>query len=174
MSNRILSHLTRHQEQWGVVVLTNFAGQLELPAMGVALGVSDIIRGSKPESNSRLWSIIYLGVLILLMLLIALTVRSMVLLPKRWAKKIQQNPPRGFLPVFGRFVLPVGLELLVPFLIFIYIPIGAGFSLWSLLALFHPDLIYSLWVLAVVMLFKGLWRSYLAFAFFRPKKGQII
>lgn len=162
------------EEQWGVIVLTNFAGQLELPAMGVALGVSDIIKGSEPESNSRLWNIIYLGVLIILLVLIALTVRSLVMLPKKWAKKIQQNPPRGFFPVFGRFVLPIGLELLVPFLVFLYIPIGAGFSVWSLFALFHPDLIYSLWVLAVLMLFKGLWRSYLAFPIFRFKYGHII
>ncbi len=151
------------EEQWGVIVLANFASQLELPAMGIAMGIADIIQGSTPETGSLTWKMIYLGLLVLLIILVALTVRSIILLPKKWVVRIRENRPRGFFPVFGRIVLPAGLELLVPFLIFIFIPAGAGFSVWSLFMLFHPDLVYSLLLLAALMLIKALWRLYLAF-----------
>lgn len=151
------------EDQWGVIVLTNFAGQLELPAMGIAMGVGDIMQGSSPETDSRTRKMVYLGLLMLLIILIAFTVRSIILLPKKWAVKIKENRPRGFFPVFGRIVLPAGLELLVPYLIFIFIPAGAGFSVWSLFTLFHPDLVYSLLLLSALMLVKALWRIYLLF-----------
>ena len=150
-------------EQWGVIVLTNFAGQLELPAMGIAMGVADIIQGSSPETDSRTWKIAYLGLLMLMIILVAFTVRSIILLPKKWAVKIKENRPRGFFPVFGRIVLPAGLELLVPYMVFIFIPAGAGFFVWSLFTLFHPDLVYSILLLAALLLIKALWRIYLLF-----------
>lgn len=149
------------EDQWGIVVLTNFAGQLELPAMGIALGVADILQGNSPETDSRTRKMVYLGLLMLLIILIAFTIRSIILLPKKWAVKIKENRPRGFFPVFGRIVLPAGLELLVPYLIFIFIPASAGFSIWNLFMLFHPDLVYSLLLLAALMLAKALWRIYL-------------
>jgi len=151
------------KDQWGVVVLTNFAGQLELPAMGIALGVADIMQGISPETDSRTRKMVYLGLLTLMIILIAFTIRSIILLPKKWAVNIKENRPRGFFPVFGRIVLPAGLELLVAYLIFIFIPAGAGFSVWSLFTLFHPDLVYSLLLLAALLLIKALWRIYLLF-----------
>ncbi len=151
------------KDQWGVVVLTNFAGQLELPAMGIALGVADIMQGISPETDSRTRKMVYLGLLTLMIILIAFTIRSIILLPKKWAVNIKENRPRGFFPVIGRIVLPAGLELLVAYLIFIFIPAGAGFSVWSLFTLFHPDLVYSLLLLAALLLIKALWRIYLLF-----------
>ena len=151
------------EDQWGVIVLTNFAGQLELPAMDIAIGVADIMQGNSPGTDSRTWKMVYLGLLMLMIILIAFTVRSIFLLPKKWAVKIKENRPRGFFPVFGRIVLPTGLELLIPYLIFIFIPAGAGFSIWSLFTLFHPDLVYSLLLLAALLLIKALWRIYLLF-----------
>jgi len=151
------------EEQWGVVVLTNTSGQLELPAHPIALGVTEFLRDGEPGEISRFPVVIYIAVLALVLAMLVLAVRSMILLPRRWAVKLKKNRPRGFFSVLGRVVLPIVIELFVPFFIFIYLPTVAGFPLWQLMALFHPDLVYGLLGLAVLMLIKALWRGCLAY-----------
>jgi len=151
------------EKQWGVIVLTNMSSQLEMPAMNIALGVADILQDKTPGSNARTWSMVYLGGLFLFLILIIMNLRSLILLPSRWLIRIKDNYPRGFIPILGRLVLPVGLELIFPYLVFIMIPSGAGFPVWNLFALFHPDLVYMLLLLAALLLIKALLRIYLLF-----------
>jgi len=150
------------EEQWGVVVLTNTSGQIEIPAGAITMGVADFLMGNELQNNSRLPFVIYLVLVFVIMALLALAIRSIIILPRKWGQKLKATRPRGFFSLIWRVALPVLLELLVPFMILFYIPAGAGFPVWQLLALFHPDLVYGLLLLAVVMLFKALWRSYLA------------
>ncbi len=159
-------------EDWGVVVLTNTSGMLELPAHPMALGITDIIRGREPVDTSRrpLWT--YLLLMLFVLAALVLVVRSLIILPRRWGTKLRANPPRGFFSFAGRIVLPVALELLAPVVIFILIPAGAGFPVWELLALFHPDLVYGILILAALLLVKALWRSFLAVKHLGPSQTQ--
>ena len=131
--------------------------------MNIALGVADILQDETPGSNARTWSMVYLGGLFLLLILVIMNIRALILLPTRWVNRIKDSYPRGFFPILGRLVLPVGIELIVPYLVFIMVPSGAGFPVWNLFALFHPDLVYSLLLLAALMLIKALLRIYLLF-----------
>ena len=148
-------------EQWGVVVLTNASGMIELPAGPISLGIAEFLRGNEPGGNSRLPVLIYLVVLFFIPVMIVLAAISAVRLPARWGRKIKETRPSGFFAVAGRVVFPVLMELSVPFLVFILIPGGAGFPVWNLLALFHPDLVYGLFILAALLLVKALLRIYL-------------
>lgn len=169
MSHHLLMHLGEGSYKQSMLLSEIGAAELHTPGQVAdgkseyAMGVADIIQGISPETDSRTWKMVYLCLLILMIILIAFTVRPIILLPKKWIAKIRKNRPRGFFPVFGRIVLPTGLELLIPYLIFIFIPAVAGFSIWSLFTLFHPDLVYSILLLSALMLIKALWRIYLFF-----------
>jgi len=150
------------EEQWGVVILTNTSGQIELPASAITMGLAELLRGNELDSISRFPFIAYLVLFLTILGFLALAIRSTILLPQRWGKMLQTNRPRGLKNLFRRVILPVALELLVPFVILVYIPAGAGFPVWRLLALFHPDLVYGLLLLAYIMLAKALWRAFIA------------
>ncbi len=159
------------EEQWGVVLLTNTSGQIELPAHPMALDIANLLRGEQTTGISRIPMFLYTGLLLVMLAMLFLAVRSILLLPRRWAVKIREEKPKGFLKILTRIILPVGLELLVPFLVFIYIPAGAGFPVWQLYMLFHPELVYGLFALSVLLLGKALWRGYLAFKLFYAAKA---
>ena len=150
------------EEKWGVVVLTNTSGQIELTAGAITMGIADFLMGNEPESITRSPFIAYLILLLIILGLLVLAVRSFIIMPQRWKKTLKTNPPRGFKNLARRVILPVVVELLAPFLILVYIPAGAGFPVWRLLALFHPDLVYGLLLLAYIMLAKALWRAFIA------------
>jgi CubicO group peptidase (beta-lactamase class C family) len=150
-------------EQWGVIVLTNVGTMVELPAMPLAIGVADLIRNRTPDTGSKTARNYYLAGLALIIGLLVLTVRSIVLLPKKWVVKIETNRPQGLLPVLLRFALPVILEAALPLLVFLIIPRGAGFPVWRLLGLYHPDLIWGLLILSGLLLVKAFWRLFIIF-----------
>ncbi len=150
------------EEQWGVVVFTNTSGQIEIPAGAITMGVAEFLMGNEPEGSSRVPFFIYLALLIIIMVLLVLVIRSILILPRKWGKKIRTHRPRGIPSLTRKVILPLLLELLVPFLLLYYIPAGAGFSVWQLLALFHPDLVYGIILLSLLMLVKALWRGFLA------------
>lgn len=149
------------EEQWGVIILTNVNSLIEQPAMNIALGVARFLQGQTPENSSRVPGILYLAAIILLVSLLLLTVRSIILLPKCWEKRTNDNRPQGFFGYSRAVLLPVLLELFLPFMVFLFLPAGAGFPLWNLLALFHPDLVYGLLILSVALVIKAAYRVYL-------------
>ncbi len=149
------------EEQWGVVTLTNTSGQIELPAHSIALDVANLVRGEQTTGISRSSMTLYYALLAIILAAIILTVRSLVLLPQRWAVRLRENKPKRLANFIYRVGLPVAAELLIPFLVFIYIPMGAGFPVWRLYLLFHPDMVYGLFILSALLLFKALWRCYL-------------
>ena len=149
------------EEQWGVIILTNVNSLIEQPSMDIALGVSSFLKGQIPENSSRAPGLIYLAAVILLVSLLLLTIRSIILLPKRWDKRTNDNRPQGFFGYSRAVFLPVLLELFLPFMVFLFLPAGAGFPLWKLLALFHPDLVYGLLILSVLLVIKAAYRVYL-------------
>ncbi len=148
------------EDQWGVIILTNVNSMIELPAMNIALGVASFLQGHTPENSSRAPGFIYLAAVILILLFIFLTIRSIIILPKRWAKRINNKRPQGFFGYGRAVILPVLAELFLPFMVFIFLPAGAGFPLWRLLALFHPDLVYGLLIISVLLFLKALLRIY--------------
>jgi len=150
------------EEQWGVVVLTNTSGQLEIPAGAITMGVAEFLMGNEPEGSSGVTLFIYLALLLIIMVLLVLVIRSILILPHKWGEKIRTHRPRGISSLVRRVILPILLELLVPFLLLYYIPAGAGFSVWKLLALFHPDLVYGIILLSLLMVAKALRRGFLA------------
>lgn len=151
------------EEQWGVIVLTNVGTMVELPAMPLAIGVADLIRGRTPDTGSKTARNTYLAGLAVMVGLLFLAVRSIILLPKKWAVKIKTNRPQGLLPLVWRFALPVILEAALPLIVFLIIPGGAGFPVWRLLGLFHPDLIWGLLILSGLLLVKVIWRLVIIF-----------
>ena len=159
------------EEGWGVVVLTNAGGLIELPAMDITLGVAEFVRGNTPEPGSRAPLFIYASLLILILALLLMAGRSIVLLPQKWPAKLETLKVKSFWARLTGVVLPVGLELLIPFFVFIFFPGGAGFPVWSLFALFHPDLVYGLFAFSILMLVKAVWRIYLAFRILRAAKS---
>ncbi|MFO7952284.1 MAG: serine hydrolase domain-containing protein [Bacillota bacterium] len=158
-------------EKWGVVVLTNTSGQIELPANSIALDVANLLRGEETEGISRIPVVLQFALILVLLVMLILAVRSLILLPRRWAVKLKEDKPKGLLNISTRVVLPVALELLVPFLVFYYIPAGAGFPVWQLYMLFHPGMVYGLFMISILLLGKALWRSYLAVKLFSTAKG---
>lgn len=140
--------------QWGVIVLTNVGTMIELPAMPLALAVADLIRGAEPDSGSNISRNFYLAALFVLFALIILVIRSLVLLPKRWAVKVRNKRPQGLLAVSLQVIVPVVLEGIVPLFAFIIIPGGAGFPIWRLLSLYHPDLVWGVMIISGLMLIK--------------------
>ncbi len=151
------------EEQWGVVVLTNVGTMIELPAMPLATGVADMIRGSNPDTGSQTSRSYYLIGLAIMFALLILAIRSIILLPRKWKERIKENPPQGFLPVVIRLVLPLVLEVAVPLAVFLIIPAGAGFPVWRLLGLYHPDLVWGLLILSGLLLVKVFLRLALYF-----------
>jgi len=147
------------EERWGVIVLTNIGTMLELPAMPLALAVADLIRGETPDTGSKVSRAFYLGIQALMLVLLILTVRSLILLPGRWAQRIKTEFPRGLLSLLLHLVMPVLLEVMLPLIIFIIIPAGAGFPVWRLLGLYHPDLVWGLLILSALLLVKAAWRA---------------
>lgn len=146
------------EEQWGVVVLTNVGTMIELPAMPLAKGVADLIRGNNPNTGSQTSRNYYLLGLAITFTLLVLVTRSIILLPRKWAGKIKENPPQGLLPLLIRLVLPLVLEVAVPLTVFLIIPAGAGFPVWRLLGLYHPDLVWGLLILSGLLLVKAFLR----------------
>jgi hypothetical protein len=84
-----------------------------------------------------------------------------VLLP-RWRRQLRERRPRGALGWAWRVVLPSLLELAVPFVVFVFLPVGAGFPLWGVMAAMQPDFTYWILAMAVVLLVKGMIRPFLA------------
>ncbi len=150
------------EDQWAVVVLTNTSGQIEIPAGSITMGVAEFLMGREPVNSSRVPFFIYLTLLILILMLISLVIRSIIILPRKWGNNIKAKRPRGIPSLLRKVILPLLLELFVPFIILYYIPAGAGFSVWQLLALFHPDLVYGIILLSLLMLAKALWRAFIA------------
>ena len=149
------------EEQWGVVILSNMTSLIEMPTMNITLGVTEILSGSVPEASSRLPSIAYLVGLAVIIGLLVLTIRSIFIFPQRLPERIKESRTQGFLRRFSRIFFISLLELSVSVFVFIIIPAGAGFPVWQLLALFHPDLVYGLLILSILLLIKALWRIYL-------------
>lgn len=158
------------ENQWGVVVLTNTSAQLELPAFPLVLGVMELIRTGEAQPLPRTWVVIYFALLILIITLLILNIRSLIQLPKRWPEKLDEKQPRGAFSILKVVAFPVIANLIFPLLVFIVIPAGAGFPVWSLFALFHPDLVYGLLILAALTLIKAFWRAYLVAKYVAAKQ----
>ncbi len=151
------------EEEWGVIVLTNVGTLIELPAMPLAIGVGDLIRGETPDTGAKASRNFYLIGLAVIAGLLILTIRSVILLPRKWAVKIKTNRPQGFLPIVLRLVLPIILEAALPLAVFLIVPSGAGFPVWRLLGLYHPDLVWGLLILSGLLLVKVFWRLVIIF-----------
>lgn len=136
------------QEQWAVVVLTNLGSMIELSAGRIALSIADFLRGANLEPSTRLNSSIYLMALLILALLLFLILRSIIVLLQRKTLK------KGWVLYLAFFI-----ELMASLFIFILFPRGAGFPVWRLLSLYHPDLVYAFLIIGALLLFKALIRG---------------
>lgn len=155
-------------KQWGIVVLTNVANMLA-PLSGsvrIAEGVTKLLLGRQPSGAGLSFGTLYLIVDFVVLLLTLLLIRSIVLLP-RWRRQLIERYPRRLLGFLWHIVLPTLVDLAWPLIFLIILPMGSGFPLWPVMALFQPDLTYWLMVMALVTLAKGIIRPVLAFSVFR-------
>ena len=160
------SAVLRRDEPWGVVVLSNASGMFAAPAATIASGVTALLAGGEPDAPPPLgfgaFHAVVTGVVLLLSALLA---RSVVLLP-RWRRRLAERPPAG-LGWFSRVVLPIAVDLSWPLVVFVVMPLGAGFPLWPVMLRFQPDLIGWLLVAAAVTFVKGALRPALAWTALR-------
>jgi hypothetical protein len=160
------SVVLRRDEPWGVVVLSNASGMFAAPAATIAAGVTALLAGGEPDAPPPLGFAAFHAVVTgVVLLLSALLVRSVVLLP-RWRRRLAERPPVG-LGWFFRVVLPIVVDLSWPLLVFVVMPVGAGFELWPVMLRFQPDLVGWLLVAAAVTFVKGALRPALAWTALR-------
>jgi CubicO group peptidase (beta-lactamase class C family) len=162
--NFFASMIIEPQGRWGIVVLTN-ASNLYAPKMAsrIAANVLSLLLGRQPtEAGPSFWRF-YLIVDAVVLLLTAVLAWSVVKLP-RWRKRLTERRPRGLLRWLWRVVLPIAGDFVLPFILLVFIPSGAGFPFWSAMTLWQPDLAYWALAIAVVMLAKGVVRAGLAFS----------
>jgi hypothetical protein len=145
---------------WGVVLLANAQGMFVTPTGRIAQGVLDMLRGQTPAGAMGLTTLYLIADAVILIVTI-FVVRSLVLLP-RWRRQLRERRPSGVLGWTWRVVLPSLLELVVPFIVFVFLPAGAGFPLWGVMAAMQPDFTYWVLAMAVVLLIKGIARPLLA------------
>lgn len=147
---------------WGIVVLTNAINMLGASTSSrIAPAVMNLLLGRQPPDAGLSFGTLYLVVDIVILVLTAFLIRSVVSLP-RWRKRLVERRPRGLLGLLWRVILPIAGDFVGPFILLIFLPTGAGFPLWSVMALIQPDLTYWLLAVALVMLVKGIIRSGLA------------
>jgi amino acid transporter len=132
-------------------------------ASRIAANVLSLLLGRQPtEAGPSFWRF-YLIVDAVVLLLTAVLAWSVVKLP-RWRKRLTERRPRGLLRWLWRVVLPIAGDFVLPFILLVFIPSGAGFPFWSAMTLWQPDLAYWALAIAVVMLAKGVVRAGLAFS----------
>lgn len=147
-------------EGWGVVLLTNAQGMFVTPTGHIARGALDMLRGRVPAGGTGVMPM-YLIADAAMLLITVLVVRSLALLP-RWRRQLRERRPKGVRGWAWRVALPAVLELGVPFVVFVFLPLGAGFPMWAVMAAMQPDFTYWILAMAAIFLVKGLARPVLA------------
>ncbi|MFH1929127.1 MAG: serine hydrolase domain-containing protein [Chloroflexota bacterium] len=150
------------EARWGIVVLMNANNMLAASTLSrIAPTVMNLLLGRQPPGARLSFGTLYLIVDVVILLLTAFMFRSIVLLP-RWRKRLAERRPLGLPGLLWRVILPIAGDFVLPFILLIFLPAGAGFPLWSVMILLQPDLTYWLLAVALVMLAKGIIRSGLA------------
>lgn len=153
---------------WGVVVLSNANNMLNATANEIAAGILGyLVNGTPLTVSHRFWQT-YAVIDIVVLLLTGLMVWSLTRLP-RWSKKLAEKRPHGFGGWTGRLVLPILAEFIVPYLIWVFLPQGAGFPMWKVMGIFQPDLTAWVFLMAGLFVVRGLLRGGLAVAGLRKK-----
>lgn len=153
----------------GVLVLSNANSMVSAPARDLAPAVlGHLVNGTPLEVKRSFWTT-YL-VIDLVVLAVSGGLIWSLTRQTRWSRKLAGKPPSGFGGWFGKVILPVLAEFIIPFIVLVFLPQGAGFPLWKVMGIFQPDL--TAWVMLVVALFilRGLLRLGLAFSVVRGKK----
>lgn len=146
---------------YGVVVLSDVNNMVIAPPKDIAVALLEhLVNGTSLTVSHRFWQT-YGVIDLALVVLTGLMVWSLVRLP-RWGRRLAETRPRGFFGWTGKVVLPVLSEFILPFIIWVFLPQGAGFPMWKVLGVFQPDL--TAWVMLMAWLFvaRGLLRVILA------------
>ncbi len=154
-------------EGWGVIVLTNVSGQIEQPAGNIVMSLADYLRGEELLNTSNTPRIIYYTLLLAIFILLIATIIATYTIFKKYKQRLVSHPPIGILSKLTRVYLPGIVELIIPLFVFIIIPRGAGFPVWKLFSLFHPDLTYGLLILSAILLLKGISRIVILLKYYR-------
>jgi CubicO group peptidase (beta-lactamase class C family) len=153
---------------WGVVMLSNVNNMLTAPAKDIAAGILDHLANGTPLTVShRFWQT-YAAIDIVVLLLTGLMIWSLTRLP-RWSRKLAAKRPHGFGGWTGRLALPILAEFIVPYLVWIFLPQGAGFPMWKVMGIFQPDLTAWVFLMSGLFVLRGLLRGGLAFVTLRKK-----
>ena len=142
---------------WGLVVLTNANQMLSAPANGIAATVFSHLVNASPLAISHNFRWLYAGIDFIVIALTSFMFFSILRLP-RWKMKLLTRGPNGFFGWVGRIGLPVLAELIVPFLVWIFLPQGAGFPMWKVMGIFQPDLTIWLFLIAGLFVLRGFLR----------------
>jgi CubicO group peptidase (beta-lactamase class C family) len=154
---------------WGVVVLSNANQMMNAPVNGIAAGILGyLVKESPMVVSQRFWQM-YAVINIVVVLLTALMAWSITRLP-HWGEKLAARRPRGFGSWSGRLVLPILAEFIVPFVIWVFLPQGAGFPMWKVMGIFQPDLTAWVFLISSLFILRGCLRGGLAIANLRKKE----
>jgi len=153
---------------YGVVVLSNVNNMLAAPAKDVAAGILGYLVNRTPLTLSHQFWQMYAVIDIAVLLVTGLLIWSLTRLT-RWSKKLAAKRPRGFGGWTGRLALPFLAEFIVPYVVWVFLPQGAGFPMWKVMGIFQPDLTAWVFLMAGLFVVRGLLRGGLAFAGLRKK-----
>ncbi len=152
---------------WGVVVLANVNGMIAAPPKDIAIALLDHLADGTPLTVSRRFGLTYAIVDLLLLALTGLMVFSLVRLPRAVRKSLAQRP-RGFGGWAGKVALPILSEFILPYVVWVFLPQGAGFPMWKVFSIFQPDLVAWVFLMAGLFVLRGLLRAGLTFATLKP------
>jgi CubicO group peptidase (beta-lactamase class C family) len=151
---------------WGVVVLSNANNMLNAPANEIAAGIlGNLVKGTPPSVSHKFWQV-YASIDIVVLALTGLMIWSLTRL-QRWSRKLAVKRPHGFGGWTGKLVLPTLAEFIIPFVVWIFLPGGAGFPMWKVMGIFQPDLTAWVFLMSGLFFARGLLRCGLAFAALR-------
>lgn len=153
---------------WGVVALSNINNMLTAPAKDIAAGILDHLANGAPLTVSHKFWQTYAVMDIVVLALTGLMVWSLTRLP-RWSRKLAGKRPRGFGGWTGKLALPILSELILPFIVWVFLPGGAGFPMWKVMGIFQPDLTAWIFLMCALFILRGLLRGGLAFAALRKR-----
>lgn len=143
---------------WGVVALSNVNSMLSAPVSTIAAGILGYLVNGTPLTISQHFWQQYAVIDLVVLLLTGLMIWSLTRLP-RWSRRVAQDRPRNPGVRVVKIALPILAEFIVPFIIWVFLPGGAGFPIWKVMGIFQPDL--TVWVFLMTGLFvlRGLLRA---------------
>lgn len=153
---------------WGIVVLSNANQMLNAPAKDIGISILAYLTNEIPLTITKNFQQTAMIMDVLLVLLTGLIIWSLIRVPN-WGTKLSKERPQRLKAWILRVFLPILAEFILPFLLWIFLPKGAGFPMWKVMAMFQPDLTAWIFLVAVLFVVRGFLRTWLAYVNLKKK-----